>query len=99
MSKFWKINLYISIITFLLFIIYLLVMNWNFIPQFFHEIFGYIFLFGPFLEVIQIPLCLIFSLLTIKSQKKNVWLYMLMMMCFFVIKIVIYFFIIIQGGN
>lgn len=92
MKLFWKINIYVSIIIFSLFMLYFLAMYFEIsMPNYLVDIPGLLFFYAPFLEVIQIPLCLIITLFTLKSQKKIVWMYFLMMIIFFIIKISIYF--------
>ncbi|OEK07612.1 hypothetical protein A8C32_17605 [Flavivirga aquatica] len=91
MKLFWKINICASIIIFGLFVFNILVMYFEvYIPNFLLDASGLIFIFSPFLEVIQIPICLVFNLITLKKQKKIVWMYFLMMAIFFIIKISIY---------
>ncbi len=92
MKLFWKINIYVSVIVFSLFILYFLAMYFEIsIPNFLVDISGVLFFYAPFLEIIQIPLCLIIVLFTLKNQKKIVWMYFLIMIIFFIIKISIYF--------
>ncbi len=87
MKLFWKINVGISITVFLLFNVYILEMILNIHLSLFLEIFGLIFIYGPFWEVVQIPLCLIITLLTLRKQTKIVWVYFFMMAVFFLYKI------------
>lgn len=91
MKLFWKINIYVSIAVVGIFLLYFILGYYGFyIPDFLLDIPAIIFFYGPFLEIIQIPLCLLVALFTLKRQKKTVWLYFLMMMIFFIIKISIY---------
>ncbi|PKH52663.1 hypothetical protein CXF68_19005 [Tenacibaculum sp. Bg11-29] len=91
MKLFWKINIYMSVIVFSLFILNFIAMYFEvYIPNFFLGISGLTFIFSPFLEIIQVPLCLIVILTTLKNQNKIVWMYLLMMIVFFIIKITIY---------
>jgi hypothetical protein len=92
MRLFWRINTYISVTIFILFTLNFFAGYFGlFIPDFLAEICSIIFIFFPFLELIQIPICLIVVLATLKNQKKIVWLYFLMMTVFFIIKISVYF--------
>ena len=94
MKLFWKINIYVSVITFLMF---LLNLTAN-IYSFFGSVSGYImsltilfFTYGAFLEIIQIPICLL--ALFFKYRQKRVWVFFLIMVLFFIIKIRLYFYI------
>lgn len=88
MSTFWKINIILSITVFLIFIGQLLNMAFVKVDFPFQDFFSLIFLYGPFLEIIQVPICIGYSLIT-KRDKKG-YKYIFMMIGFFVIKIALY---------
>ncbi len=86
MKLFWKINLIISVTVFSLFILIMLRV-WKSI---FPTVISLISFLAPFLEVIQIPVCLVVTLLNLKNQTKIVWFYFLLMLLFFLIKITVF---------
>jgi hypothetical protein len=92
MKLFWKINLWISIITFLLFLLYFIVVKFSFsgstVGDFIMSFTFLFFIYGAFLEIIQIPLCLI--ALIFNHKQKNIGFFFLMMVIFFIIKIGLY---------
>lgn len=94
MKLFWKINIYISVITFTMFLTYLISISYNFFsPKLSNYIMSFtvlFFIYGTFLEIIQIPICLL--ALFSKYKQKRVWLFFLMMTIFFIIKIRFYFY-------
>lgn len=91
MKLFWKINLSIGVSTFLLYLSYLILVYQNIkAPEFIVFILSFAFLWGTFLEVIQIPICLIVIVFTIRRQKKIVWAYLFMMLVFFIVKIIMF---------
>ena len=91
MKLFWKINIYVSVIVFSLFMLYFIIMYFEIIiPNLLLDIPGLLFFYAPFLEVIQIPLCLTLTLFTLKKQTKIVWIYFLIMVIFFIVKISVY---------
>ncbi len=87
MKLFWKINISISIIVFILFNVYILEMIFNINLILFSDLLGLIFIYGCFLEIVQIPLCLVVTLLSLRKQTKIVWVYFFMMIVFFLYKI------------
>jgi len=62
----------------------------------FEEFLGYIFLFGPFLEIIQIPLCLIVYFVSYPN-KKNKIKYFAFFFIVFVVKISLYLYVMLSG--
>ncbi len=91
MRLFWKINIYTSLIVLGIFLLYVCdaFLGLNKITIMLN-FFGLVFIFSPFLEIIQIPLCLLVTLFTLKRQKKIVWVYFLIMILSFLIKIIAY---------
>lgn len=84
MRLFWKINIYISIAAFSLFMLYFIIMYFEVsIPNVLVDIPGLMFFYSPFLEFIQIPICLIAVGINRKRQNKTVWMYIFMMFIFF----------------
>ncbi len=92
MKLFWKINLWISIITFLLFLLYFIVVRFSYsgsaIGNFIMSFTFLFFIYGAFLEIIQIPVCLI--ALIFNPKQKRIGLFFLMMVIFFIIKVGLY---------
>ncbi len=92
MKLFWKFNLFASLSTLILFITYIISAMFCFINydvcNFIASITWLFFVYGVFLEIIQIPIC-IFGLF-FNNRPKKVWLFFLMMITFAIIKISLY---------
>jgi len=99
MKLFWKINLYINLIVFILFFLYVVsikfeIINFS-ISNFIADLSFIFFIYGAFLEIIQIPICVIG--LFFKNKPKRVWLFFLMMIVFLITKITLYIYILGSG--
>jgi hypothetical protein len=93
MKLFWKINLYISIIIFILFLAYFISIKFHlintFVTNFIAATTFIFFIYGTFLEIIQIPICIIG--LFFENKPKRVWLFFFNDDCLFYYKnIIIY---------
>jgi hypothetical protein len=99
MKLFWKINLYINILVFILFLTYFLVVKFSFIKASVSNIcMSLTFLFfnyGVFLEIFQIPLCII--ALFFKNKPKRVKFLFFMMFIFFIIKMILFIYLLGSG--
>lgn len=96
-ETFWKINRYLSIIIFLLY--------FSFLLPYFNVDLGilkvvpfYAFAFSPFLELFQIPICILIKILTWKHTL-SVWKDFIMMILFFIIKVSVYVYFIAHAGH
>lgn len=92
MKLFWKFNLFASLSIFILFIAYIISIKFCF---FNYDVCNFIasktwlfFVYGAFLEIIQIPICIVG--LFLKNRPKKVGLFFLMMVTFGIIKISLY---------
>lgn len=99
MKLFWKLNFYLSLTVIVLFLIYIISIKFCLIN---HTVSGIIatltfmfFIYGAFLEIIQIPICAVGLFFGYKP--KRVWLLFLMMTIFFIIKISLYVYILGTG--
>ncbi|WP_025142906.1 hypothetical protein [Pedobacter jeongneungensis] len=92
MKLFWKINIYLSIITFMICLFYLatIIIPLN-PPIAILSITSMFFLYGTFLEIVQIPICLI--ALISDYRPKRLWLFFLVMIIFLTVKITLYVYI------
>lgn len=95
MKLFWKINIYANIVVFILFLLYLVPIKFQIInfsvSNFIVDVAFIFFIYGAFLEIIQIPICVIG--IFFKDKPKRVWLFFLMMMVFFITKIALYVYV------
>lgn len=99
MILFWKISLYVSIVVFILFLFYLISIKFHVINVSVSNLIAkatfIFFIYGTFLEMIQIPICIVG--LFFKKKPKRVWLFFLMMATFFIIKALLYVYILGSG--
>ena len=81
MRMFWKINSYVGLLGFVLFLI-------GAISEFFFRpILSLFFIYGPFLELTQLPICMV--ALLAEYRPRRLGLYFFAMTCSLVIKIVV----------
>lgn len=99
MKSFWKFNLFVSVTIFLLFNLYLISIKFCFVNYGINNFIAsktlLFFMYGIFLEIIQIPICCIG--LFFDNVPKNIWLFFLMMVTFAIIKILLYVYILGSG--
>ncbi|KUJ60506.1 hypothetical protein AR687_17185 [Flavobacteriaceae bacterium CRH] len=77
MKLFWKINLYINLIVFVLFLLYIISIKSHIINASITNLIAtttfLFFIYGAFLEIIQMPICIIAAFF--KNKPKRVWLF------------------------
>lgn len=99
MKLFWKLNFYLSLIVIVLFFMYIISIKFCLINYTVSGIIAKLtfmfFIYGAFLEIIQIPICAIGLFFGYKP--KRVLLFFLMMTIFFIIKISLYVYILGAG--
>jgi len=99
MKNFWKINIITSISIFIIFCLILINEFYIHLNLPFQELLGYIFVFGPFWEIIQIPTCIILYIFTNKKHLKYPFLYFGFMFFLFAVKISFYVWIMLEGAK
>lgn len=92
MRLFWKVNLYVTIIVFILFLLYFIAARFSFlnpsISNLFMSLTFLFFYYGAFLEIFQIPLCTIAFFFNYKP--KRAILIFFMMFVSFILKICLF---------
>lgn len=92
MPAFWRINLIVSLSVFILFLldaVQILITESSTVVFFLSAITSWFFIYGTFLELIQIPICIL--ALFIWPRPKMVLFYFLLMFILFITKFAIYF--------
>lgn len=95
MIVFWRINLCVSIVVFILFLMSFLDMTDDLVLISIGQACWYFFLYGPYLEVIQIPICIL--ALFIKPRPRRWYLYLLLMFILLIIKKLIVFVVLLMA--
>jgi hypothetical protein len=99
MKSFWIVNKIISIIVFFMFLLYFVSIKFCLINSSVSNLIAsttfIFFMYGVFLELIQIPICIIG--LFFKNKPKRVWLFFFMMVVFFIVKVILYIYLLGSG--
>ncbi|NWL01005.1 hypothetical protein DM790_09285 [Flavobacterium collinsii] len=94
MKLFWKVNLFISIVTFVLFTIPIVLDLTNRTIYFISDFSNLIYLLDPYFEMIQMPISF---LIAIYNNKKIFWIFFLIMFILFVIKMGLFIYVLGSG--
>jgi len=84
MILFWRVNLWASVVVFVFFMVSFLEMADELVLNSIGRVFWIFFLYGPYLELIQVPVC--FLALFVKPRPRRWALCVLLMLVFFLIK-------------
>ncbi len=90
MKKFWRINTLFSVVVFVIFIVLFLNMIYFEINLGILDFLNVIFFYAPFLEIIQIPICVIVYILGFKNLERGTYKYLILFFVSFVIKLTLY---------
>lgn len=96
MKLFWRVNLWINLSVFVLFIVFLVGTTVDVVPDIMYMI-GPFFLYGPYLEIVQVPICILALFITPKPRRW--YLYLLLMIISFAIKNLLVFIILAMAAE
>ncbi len=94
MKLFWRVNLFISIVTFILFVVPIVLDLKNITIYFITDVSNLTYLLDPYFEMIQMPISF---LIAIYNNKKTFWIYFLIMFILFVIKMGLFIYVLGSG--